>query len=133
MEEIIPTVRPKEFLATPKWKVVLSAPFLWAPFIPMLILDLFAEIYHHVCFPIYGLKIIDRKKYFFYDRIELPELSWSQKISCEYCSYANGLSAYLVAIAGETEAYWCAIRHKQKISLVTQPHTKDFLDQEKFK
>ncbi len=90
------------------------------------------EIYHHICFPLYGLKLIPRKNYFFFDRTEL-NLSWSEKISCHYCGYANGLAAYMVAIAGETEAYWCAIKHKERLSLETQPHTKDFIAQEKFK
>ncbi len=131
MDLNFPTVRPKQFFSTPRWKFILSGPFIWAPFLPMVLLDIFAEIYHHVCFPLYGLKIIDRKKYFFYDRSHL-DLSWTEKINCHYCAYANGLAAYLVAIAGETEAYWCAIKHKQKISLETQPHTKEFLNPEKY-
>lgn len=132
MEETFPTIRKKNYFSTPRWKFILSGPFIWAPFFPMVFLDLMAEIYHHVCFPLYGLKIINRKKYFFFDRSDL-KLTWSEKINCAYCGYANGLAAYLVAIAGETEAYWCAIKHKQKISLETQPHTKDFIDREKFK
>ncbi len=132
MDKLIPTIREKEFTSTPRWRRTLSGPFIWAPFLPMLLLDFFSEIYHHVCFPLYGLKLIPRKNYFFYNRTNL-NLTWSEKMSCRYCSYANGLSAYLVAISSETEAYWCAIKYKEKISLETQPHTIDFLDQDKFK
>ncbi len=132
MEKRIPTIRAQEFKNTPRWRRTLSGPFIWAPFIPMLLMDLFTEIYHHVCFPLYGLKLIPRKNYFFFDRNHL-NLTWSEKISCLYCGYANGLAAYMVAIAGETEAYWCAIKHSEKLSLTTQPHTKDFIDQVNFK
>ena len=132
MDKNFPTIRPRKYFNTPRRHFILSGPFIWGMFLPMLLMDLMVEIYHHVCFPLYGLKLVPRKKYFFYDRLELPELSWFERINCEYCSYANGLAAYFVAIAGETEAYWCAIRHKSKISQNTQPHTKEFLDRGKF-
>lgn len=132
MEDKVPTIRQKEYSHTPKWKLILSGPFIWAPFLPMLFLDLVVEIYHRVCFPLYGLKLVQRKNYFFFDRKDLPELTLWEKINCHYCAYANGLAAYFVAIAGETEAFWCAIKHKEKISIKTQPHTEEFLDRKDF-
>jgi len=32
-----------------------------------------------------------------------------------YCSYANGLLAYAVEIAGRTEQHWCPIKHARRI------------------
>lgn len=98
----------------------------------MVLFDLMMEIYHHVCFPLYGLDLVSRKKYFYFDHKDLPRLSRAEKINCAYCGYANGLAAYFVAIAGETEAYWCAIKHREKSSFESQPHTAAFLERERF-
>lgn len=32
-----------------------------------------------------------------------------------YCSYANGLLAYVVEVAGRTEQHWCLIKHARRI------------------
>ena len=132
MDNNFPTIRPRKFFHTPRWHFILSMPFIYGVFLPLLLLDIMVEIYHHVCFPLYGIRLVPRKKYFFYDREDLPKLSWIEKVNCRYCAYANGLAAYFVAIAGETEAYWCAIKHKGRVSLETQPHTSEFLEREKF-
>lgn len=132
MDNNPPTIRSRQFFHTPKWHFVLSTPFIYAVLFPMLLLDLMVEIYHHVCFPLYGLKLVNRKKYFFFDRDNLPKLNFVEKINCHYCGYANGFAAYFLAIAGETEAYWCAIKHQKRISFSAQPHTAEFLEREKF-
>jgi hypothetical protein len=132
MDSELPTIRKKQFINTPFRNFVLSIPFIYGALIPMLIFDLALEIYHHVCFPMYGLRLKSRNKYFFHDRLGLPKLNWVEKVNCEYCTYANGLAAYFVAIAAETEAYWCAIKHRDRSSLQALPHEKDFIDFERF-
>jgi len=127
-----PTIRPKQFFHTPKWHLFLSTPFIYAALPSLVLLDFTIETYQHICFPLYGLKIISRSKYFYFDHHNLPKLSRMEKIYCGYCSYANGLAAYFVAIASETEAYWCAIKHEQIASLEVQPHTATFLEREKY-
>jgi hypothetical protein len=37
--------------------------------------------------------------------------------NCRYCSYANGLIAYVAEIAGRTEQHWCPIKHSQGIPI----------------
>lgn len=32
-----------------------------------------------------------------------------------YCSYCNGLLAYVVEVAARTEQHWCPIRHARRI------------------
>jgi hypothetical protein len=32
-------------------------------------------------------------------------------VNCTFCSYANGLIAYVREVAARTEQYWCPIRH----------------------
>lgn len=133
MNSNFPTIKTRQFFHTPMWHFILSMPFIYGIFLPLVFMDLLIEIYHHICFPLYGLKLIERKRYFLFDRENLPKLNWIEKINCGYCGYVNGLAAYFVAIAGETEAYWCAIKHQQRKSIEIQPHTKDFIDRKEFK
>lgn len=132
MEKKIPTIYLDLFNSTPGWKKFLSAPFIYSVFIPLLFLDIFMELYHQIAFRLYGLKIVKRSDYIFIDRQKLKGLNIMQKINCMYCGYANGLLAYGVKIASETERYWCAIRHLNDKSLETLPHHKEFLKREEF-
>jgi len=95
--------------------------------IPLAILDIFGELYHHTCFPLWKIPLFKRKEYIRMDRHKLKYLSLFEKIGCTYCSYANGLLNYAVAIAGRTEIYWCAIRHKKHEGFVEPLNHKDFL------
>ena len=105
----------------------IAAPFIWLPLIALIILDIFLEIYHRICFPLYGLEYIKRSDYIkVFDRNRLQYLGFWDKINCSYCGYANGLINYARVIAGTTELYWCGIRHKQENNFHEQQHHKDF-------
>ena len=104
-----------------------SLPFIYAPLFPILLFDCFMELYHHVCFPLYGLKKIDRKKYITFDRAKLSYLAWWEKINCAYCRYVNGLCGYATEIAAQTEKYWCGIKHKKRVGFHEPKHHKNFL------
>lgn len=105
----------------------LSFPFIWMMIFPLIILDFFMEIYHRICFPLYGIKVIKRKNYIRIDRYKLSYLKWYDKINCAYCGYANGLLNYATKIAGETEKYWCGIRHSPSKTFIEPEHHKKFL------
>ena len=126
------TIRKEAFTQTPSWRKILSLPFIYGVVVPLVFLDICAEIYHQICFRLYGLKPIRRRDYIAIDRPRLKKLSFFEKLACAYCGYANGLAAYLVAIAAETEAYWCAIMHQNKNIIANQPHQKEFLNREDF-
>lgn len=114
----------------------LAIPFIFGISLPLVIMDLFTEIYHHVAFPLYGIPIVKRSNYIRIDHQKLLYLSFADKINCTYCGYANGFAAYMVRIAGDTEKYWCGIKHKEGGGYVPQPHQKDFLpygDEKAFK
>ncbi len=98
----------------------LSAPIIYAMAVPLFFLDLCFEIYQRLCFPLYGIECVERARYIKLDRHKLKYLTNLEKLNCDYCSYANGLLAYATAIAGETEKYWCGIKHK-KDPRFTQP------------
>lgn len=99
----------------------LSAPFILAPLPFFILLDIVIEIYHHVCFPIYGLEMVKRSEYIqILDRNRLKYLSGVQKLFCMYCGYANGVLRYMKEIAGRTESYWCGIMHEGKPGFKSQ-------------
>lgn len=93
--------------------VILSAPLLYICAIPFALTDLFASLYQAVCFPIYGIPKVRRREYFLYDRGRLRYLNLLERLNCLYCSYANGLFAYLTEIAGRTEQRWCPVEHRR--------------------
>lgn len=51
----------------------------------------------------------------FFDRQFLNYLNIIEKINCAYCSYMNGLIAYVQEIAARTEQFWCPIKHARRI------------------
>jgi hypothetical protein len=105
----------------------IATPFLALMIIPIVILDLFVECYHRVCFPLYGIPYVKRSHYIrVTDRAKLPYLTWVEKINCAYCGYANGLLHYVSVIAGKTESYWCAIAHLEERGYIPTQHEKDF-------
>ena len=94
---------------------VLTAPFIYACFIPFVLLDIFVSTYQAVCFPVYGIPKTRRKDYMAIDRNKLRYLNALEGLNCMYCSYANGLLAYVAEIAGRTEQHWCPIKHARRI------------------
>ncbi len=93
----------------------LTAPFIYALWIPALILDAFITVYQKICFPVYGIHSINRSDYIVIDRHRLPYLNKLEKFNCLFCGYFNGLISYSREIAARTEQYWCPIKHAQKI------------------
>jgi hypothetical protein len=62
-----------------------------------------------------------RWRYFAIDRHKLAYLNGIEKVSCTFCSYANGLIAYVREVAARTEQYWCPIQHAR---VVPAPHQR---------
>lgn len=113
-----------------KWMIVrywLSAPFIYSMIIPLVILDIWTEIYHRATFPLYGLEYVDRSKYVKIDRHHLEYLNGLERVDCMYCGYANGLLHYVTVIVGETERYWCGVLHEQTGDFNNPEHHKGFL------
>jgi hypothetical protein len=106
----------------------LAFPFIWACLIPLLLTDIFMELYHHFCFPLYDLPLVKRGDYIKFDRAKLSYLNPAQKIYCVYCSYANGFLRYAAEIAAETERYWCGIKHESASENKAFAYQKDFIE-----
>lgn len=100
---------------------LLTAPVIYSLLLPFLMLDLWVTLYQSICFPIYGIARVPRRRYFAVDRHKLAYLNGIEKVNCTFCSYANGLIAYVLEVAARTEQYWCPIKHARTIAL---PHQR---------
>jgi hypothetical protein len=108
-------VKLSSYLLNARPLVILTAPIIYSLIIPFALLDLFFTIYQATCFPVYGIPKVRRRDYIVFDRGHLAYLNAIERLNCEYCSYANGLIAYVREIASRTEEYWCPIKHATRI------------------
>ena len=123
------------FLLRSRLLVVLSAPVIYAGWIPFLLIDLFVTTYQAICFPIYRIPKVKRSDYLVFDRADLPYLNAIEKFNCFYCSYGNGVAAYFREVAARTEQYWCPIKHARRVRSAHDRYPKffDYGDAEAFK
>lgn len=84
---------------------------IYSMIVPIAMLDVWTRAYQAVYFSICGLPPVPRASYVIIDRGRLQGLKLGQRINCAYCDYANGVLAWVRAVAGITEAYSCAIKH----------------------
>jgi hypothetical protein len=103
------------YISEAQLSVILTAPVIYALLLPFAFLDLSVSIYQAICFRAYGIERVRRRDYIVYDRGKLSYLNAIEKINCTYCSYANGVIAYVREVAGRTEQYWCPIKHALKV------------------
>jgi hypothetical protein len=115
------------YVLSAEWRNVLSVPFIYPLIVPLMLLDLSVTLYQWVCFPLYRMARVKRVDYFVFDRTHLAYLNLLEKINCAYCSYGNGLVAYVREVVGRTEQYWCPIKHARKV-LQAHPHYHGFAD-----
>lgn len=94
-----------------RFLAVITAPLIYIGFFPFLFLDAFLAIYQGVCFPIYGIPRVIRADYLIFDRGRLKYLNLVERLNCAYCSYANGLCAYVTEVAARTEQHGYPIKH----------------------
>lgn len=107
------------FLAESSISSYVTAPVIYSLIVPFVLLDLWVNLYQHVCFRAYGIPRVRRADYVVFDRARLGYLNWIEALNCLYCSYANGVIALVREIAGRTEQYWCPIKHALKAA---DPH-----------
>ncbi len=103
------------FLRGSRMRVMLTAPLIYAGFMPFALVDLFVSVYQRICFPIYGIPRVRRADCMVFDRADLPYLNAIEKFNCFYCSYASGVAAYFREVAARTEQYWCPIKHARRV------------------
>ncbi|NND83452.1 MAG: hypothetical protein HKN50_13570 [Gammaproteobacteria bacterium] len=115
--------------------VMLSAPAIYMLIVPFVFLDLMVSLYQAICFPVYGINKVKRADYLVFDRVKLDYLNGIEKFNCAYCTYCNGIIAFVREIAARTEQYWCPIKHAQAIAGTHERYPKftDFGDGAQFR
>ncbi|MFP5239055.1 MAG: hypothetical protein ACLGQW_04405 [Acidobacteriota bacterium] len=98
--------------------MILTIPVIWSALIPCMIIDVVVNIYQLACFPVYGIPRVKRGDYVVMDRQALRYLNWIEKVNCAYCSYFNGVIAYVAEVAARTEQFWCPVRHARPVKSV---------------
>lgn len=114
------------FLRRTRPLVALTAPIIYAGWIPFLLMDVFVTLYQAVCFPVYRIPRVRRADYLVFDRTDLPYLNLIEKFNCFYCSYGNGVAAYTREVAARTEQFWCPIKHARRIQAAHGHYPKFF-------
>jgi hypothetical protein len=114
---------------------LLTAPIIYSLLLPLIAIDLWVTLYQSICFRVYGIARVPRRQYFTIDRHKLAYLNGIEKVNCTFCSYANGLLAYVREVAARTEQYWCPIKHARTIPV---PHSRyhlffDYGDAERYR
>ena len=109
------------------WRYLLSAPFIYGMIVPAIMWNIGIEIYHQICFRLYGIPTVKPKEFFVYDRQLLACLNFWEKLNCYYCSYVNNLIRYSAEIGGRTERYWCPIKYVRRVKDTHSQYSK-FID-----
>lgn len=114
---------------------IITAPVIWSVLLPLAFIDLFINIYQFICFPVYGIPRVRRSNYIIIDHHYLSYLNIIEKINCAYCSYANGLVAFVQEVLARTEQYWCPIKHARRLRTLHSRYDKfmDYGDAEKYR
>lgn len=115
------------YIANARPLVVLTAPVIYGLIVPLVLLDLSVMFYQAVCFPVYGIEKVRRRDYLTFDRHHLAYLNALEKLNCAYCSYANGMIAFVREVAARTERYWCPIKHARRV-VGAHPYYPAFAD-----
>jgi hypothetical protein len=107
--------------------VALTAPIIYSLIIPFAIADLWVSIYQAICFRVYAIPQVERSRYMVFDRAGLNYLNALEKLNCVYCSYVNGVIAYVREVGSRTEQYWCPIKHARRV-LGAHPRYAEFAE-----
>ncbi len=115
------------YLRAAKISSLLTAPIIYSVIVPLVLIDLSVTLYQLICFPVYGIAKVKRKDYLIFDRHHLDYLNLIEKANCLYCSYGNGMIAYVREIIARTEQYWCPIKHAHQ-TMTQHERMQDFAD-----
>ena len=106
---------------------MITGPIIYSMVVPLLFLDICVSFYQASCFPVYNIAKVARADFFIFDRQELKYLDWVSKFHCTYCAYGVGVVAFVAAVIGRTEAYFCPIKHQAR-SAPPPPAAAQYID-----
>jgi hypothetical protein len=94
---------------------MITAPVVYSLLLPFVVLDGWVSAFEAICFRAWRIRRVKRRDYIAIDRHRLSYLNGLEKANCMYCSYVNGLLAYVREVAARTEEHWCPIRHARRV------------------
>jgi hypothetical protein len=103
------------YLLSARFLVVVTAPVIYSLIVVFVLLDLWVSLYQAICFRVYGIPQVKRRDYLVFDRTGLAYLNALEKLNCAYCSYVNGVIAYVREVGARTEQYWCPIKQARRV------------------
>ncbi|KJS23916.1 MAG: hypothetical protein VR75_17575, partial [Hyphomonadaceae bacterium BRH_c29] len=103
------------YLLSARFLIVVTAPVIYSLIVVFVALDLWVSIYQAICFRVYDIPQVKRRDYLVFDRTSLAYLNAMEKLNCAYCSYSNGVIAYVREVAARTEQYWCPIKQARRM------------------
>lgn len=78
----------------------------------LLPLYLYMLFFNRVYFWIRKQEPVARAPYYNFDRHRIPHLSFTDKLWCEYCEWANGTLQWTLDITNEIERRYCPIKNR---------------------
>jgi len=123
------------YLLTAPLLFIVTAPVIYSLLLPFAVADLWVSIYQAICFRVYGIPQVRRRDYMVFDRAGLAYLNLIEKVNCAYCSYVNGVIAYVREVGSRTEQYWCPIKHARRVigQHARQAAFEEFGDAERYR
>ena len=115
-------------ISWPAWSTFFVSPLLYSIAIPLIFFEFCLELYHRIGFPILGISLVNRWEYICIVRHRLFFLPIVLKLACAYCGYANGLLQYAVRIDGDTETYFCPMKHQHTTGFHPPVHHRFFVN-----
>lgn len=111
MNRIAVPERDKQLYDPPFFLAILGIVYIYAEVVFIVLVHLVCWLHHVVVFTIFRIPKPRLRDFMIFDRGRLTKLTWMQRIGCVYCSYVNGVAAWVKATANATEIYACAIKH----------------------
>lgn len=108
-------------------RIFIVIPVIYAMIVPLFLLDISACLYQFLCFPAYGIALVDRRKYIRPGGRGKRMLPVWDRFNCWYCGYASGVLTFVREVQAQTERYWCPIRHLRLKGFVEPMHHAEFV------
>jgi hypothetical protein len=86
--------------------VMITSPIIYSGILFIVPVDILVLLCGYICFPAYKITPVARTGYFVFERAYLAYLNTIQMINCAYCSYGNGLMAYVSEILVRMKHLW---------------------------
>lgn len=71
----------------------LAVPIIYSMIVPIALLEVWMSLYQWICFPLFGIRRVQRRDYIVVDRHELSYLNGIEKLNCVFAAMPTACSA----------------------------------------